>query len=92
MVKRVHVLVGGRVQNVGFRMFVLRAAEQLGVSGWVRNVPDGRQVELEAEGEEDLVDQLVARVRVGPLGARVQECQVEPRTPQGEHPARFRVL
>lgn len=92
MVKRAHVLVGGRVQNVGFRMFVLQAAEQLGVSGWVRNLPDGRQVELEVEGEDHLVDQFISRVRVGPRGARVQECLVEPRAPQGEAPAHFRVL
>lgn len=88
MVKRVQVVVRGRVQNVGFRMFVLRAAEQLAVSGWVRNLSDG-QVELEAEGAERAVEALISLVRSGPRMARIDHVLVTPRTPLGEDPPFF---
>ena len=88
MAKRVHVLIRGRVQNIGFRAFVLQAADRLGLSGWVRNLPDGR-VELEAEGEDQDVDALVALARRGPRMARVEDAPVEPRTPLGEQPPFF---
>ena len=65
-----HWLVAGRVQGVGFRWFVCRAAEQLGVRGDVRNLRDGR-VEIRASGSADLVSALLDEVRRGPSGARV---------------------
>ncbi|HEY6057716.1 MAG TPA: acylphosphatase [Candidatus Limnocylindrales bacterium] len=66
----VHLLIRGRVQGVGFRYFVVRRAEQLGVAGWVRNRRDG-SVELEAEGPRTALETLVAAARQGPTGARV---------------------
>ncbi|KKR71916.1 MAG: Acylphosphatase [Microgenomates group bacterium GW2011_GWC1_41_8] len=42
MTKRVHVLISGRVQGVGFRFAVKQKAEEMGIVGWVRNLPDGR--------------------------------------------------
>lgn len=90
MAKRVHAVVSGRVQNVGFRMFVLEAAERLRLSGWVQNLPDGR-VELEAEGEDQAVEALIAQVRRGPAAARVQDVLVEPRGTRGDERARFAV-
>ena len=66
----VHVVVRGWVQGVGFRYFVVRRAEGLGVSGWVRNRPDGA-VELEAEGARPALERLVEAARHGPAGARV---------------------
>jgi acylphosphatase len=75
-------IVRGRVQGVGFRYFVLRRAEALGLRGWVRNLPDGRQVEIEAEGAEEAVESLLAAVRQGPLGARVDEVVVESLPPR----------
>jgi acylphosphatase len=77
MAKRVHALVHGRVQNVGFRMFVARHARQLGLSGWVRNLPDGRYVEVEAQGEDPAVHQLLGLLRYGPAGAHVEDVHVE---------------
>ena len=67
---RWHAIVRGRVQKVGFRWFVMRNAQRLGLSGWVRNNPDGT-VELEASGPVTSVDQLKARVNTGPAPARV---------------------
>ncbi len=77
MSKRVRILVRGRVQNVGFRQFTARRATGLAVSGWVRNLPDERSVELEAEGDDLAVDALTAAVRRGPSGARVESVQID---------------
>lgn len=70
--KRVHVLAGGIVQGVCFRYYAQRRAEELGVSGWVKNLPDGR-VEAVVEGEDEPVDRMVAWLRRGPPGALVDE-------------------
>ena len=73
---RAHVWVRGRVQGVGFRIFVESAARKLSVTGWVRNV--GRDtVEAIAEGEHINVDALIVQMKQGPLGARVDETRVE---------------
>ena len=60
-----HFLVQGRVQGVGYRYFVQREADVLGVTGFVRNLPDGN-VEVVAEGGEQAMAQLEARLREGP--------------------------
>jgi acylphosphatase len=52
MKKRVHIYYSGRVQGVGFRFTAERVAQQLGLTGWVRNLPDGR-VEIVCEGKEE---------------------------------------
>ena len=66
----VHLVIRGRVQGVGFRYFVARRAEALGISGWVRNRSDGA-VEVEAEGPRPTLERLVEAAWRGPLGARV---------------------
>lgn len=58
---RKHLLFSGWVQGVGFRFEVMRLAEQLGLTGWVRNLPDGR-VEAELQGEEGRIAYLVEAV------------------------------
>ena len=63
-------LLTGRVQGVGFRYFAQRVAVQHGISGWVRNTPDGR-VEIEAEGDADAMHQFESGVSTGPAGAHV---------------------
>jgi acylphosphatase len=73
-------LIGGRVQGVGFRMFVQEAAALEGVHGFVRNLPDGR-VEAFVEGDQQAVDRLELKLRRGPRGARVDAFDVEPATP-----------
>lgn len=63
-------VVEGRVQGVGFRWFVVRRAEALGLAGWVRNRADGA-VEVAARGTEDAVARLEADLSRGPPAARV---------------------
>ena len=70
--KRVHVVVYGQVQGVFFRETTRRKAAALGVTGWVRNRPEG-SVEAVFEGEPRLVDELVAWCHRGPIGAEVDD-------------------
>ena len=72
---RVHVYVSGRVQGVFFRGEMQDEAVRQGVTGWVRNLRDGR-VEAVFEGEEDNVERLVEFCRRGPPGARVAHVDV----------------
>lgn len=74
--RRARVVVGGRVQGVGFRAYVLGEASTLPVAGWVRNRLDGR-VEALVEGAAEAVEILVERMRAGPTFSRVDEVQVE---------------
>jgi len=67
-------LVRGRVQGVGFRWFVEREAQSLGVVGWVRNSYDG-SVEVLASGTRAQLDQLRARLRAGPRAARIDQVE-----------------
>lgn len=74
------IVVGGKVQGVGFRWFTRRAAQELGLAGRVRNLPDGR-VEVEALGEPGRLDDLRGRLRQGPPGAHVtglEEQEISP--------------
>lgn len=67
----------GRVQGVYFRAFVAEHARSLGITGWVRNLPDGGTVEVRAEGERAALEKLLAHIKVGPPGARVERVEVE---------------
>lgn len=75
-------VVSGRVQGVGFRFFTERAARELGVRGWVRNLPDG-SVETVAEGEDEAMARFLERLRRGPLSSRVDRVAEEELTVQG---------
>ncbi|MCS7275961.1 MAG: acylphosphatase [Dehalococcoidia bacterium] len=79
-------IVRGRVQGVGFRDFVWRRARFLGLSGYVRNLPDGRSVEVVAEGERQALEQLLEYLREGPRAARVDEVEVHWGQPSGGYP------
>ena len=70
-----HVSVTGRVQGVFFRAWMRDQAGELGVTGWVRNCPDGR-VDSHIEGEEGAVLQLIERLRGGPPAAKVEDIHV----------------
>jgi acylphosphatase len=80
--KRTRVLISGEVQGVYFRDTCRRMAAQRGVTGWVRNLRDGR-VEAVFEGAEDAVDTMVAWARRGPSSARVSDVAVHPEPPEG---------
>jgi acylphosphatase len=71
MNRRVHVFVSGRVQGVFFRSSTKDQAQRLGLTGFVRNCPDGR-VEILAEGPSEAIEDLIEWCRVGPPGARVE--------------------
>ena len=66
MKKQVHVFYSGRVQGVGFRMAAEEAAQQFGVSGWAKNLRDGR-VEVVAEAEEAVLKRFLQAVRTGAM-------------------------
>lgn len=67
-----HAIIEGRVQGVNFRYFVLRKADKLGVSGWVRNTYQG-QVEVLAEGNRSKLELLLGHLRIGPPSSFVSE-------------------
>lgn len=80
-------LVSGRVQGVGYRYFVMRAADALGVNGFVRNLADGR-VEVIGEGPEEVLAEFEQKLRQGPAFAavdRVDRAPVERRGDRGFH-------
>jgi acylphosphatase len=80
---RLHAVLNGRVQGVGFRYFVRQQAEDLGLPGWVRNLRTGG-VELVAEGERVVLEELVAALRHGPPGARVDDVNLDWTAATGE--------
>lgn len=80
--RRVNVIVAGNVQGVGYRFSTAQEAQRLGLSGWVRNLHDGR-VEAEIEGRETEVDALLAWMAEGPQFAEVTSSRVSERTPKG---------
>jgi acylphosphatase len=69
-------MVHGRVQGVNFRYFVLRQARALSLSGYARNLEDGRTVEVRAEGERARLEELLAQLKVGPSRAQVETVDV----------------
>jgi acylphosphatase len=75
------VRVFGRVQGVFFRQWTLDQARALGVSGWVRNVPDGT-VEAHLAGDESAVATMTEAMRVGPSQAQVEDLSVEVTEPE----------
>jgi acylphosphatase len=81
-VVRYRVLISGRVQGVFFRDTCRRMAERHGVSGWVRNLPDG-SVEAVFEGPAAEVRQLVEWSHHGPRSAAVQDIRVQAEPPEG---------
>jgi acylphosphatase len=76
-------IVVGRVQGVGYRYFVLRQAEALGLTGYARNRPDG-SVEVVAEGAEGLLAQLEESLREGPSFSMVTAVEREAIAPRGD--------
>lgn len=79
------VRVTGRVQGVGFRWWVRRRAEQLGLVGWVMNANDERSVELVAEGPRTALEKLERLLEVGPPGAQVESIDVQRGPASGEY-------
>jgi acylphosphatase len=76
MKKAAILKISGRVQNVGFRYHTRKTAQQLGVDGFVKNEMDG-SVYIEAEAEEEVLDQFILWCHKGPAWARVDEVKVQ---------------
>lgn len=81
--KRAHVRVRGRVQGVFFRVETRDRARSLGVSGWVRNAPDG-EVEAVFEGDPARVESMIDWCNRGPAGAAVDDVEVAWEEPRDE--------
>jgi acylphosphatase len=82
--KRTHVYVSGKVQGVFFRDYTRRHALELGLKGWVRNLPDGR-VEAVVEGEEGKIKKLLLIVHKGSPASRVDNMDVRWEEYKGEY-------
>ena len=78
-----HIVVRGIVQGVGFRYFVQHHATQLGLTGWVKNLPHG-DVEVMAEGNREFVESLIVYLRRGPRSAAVSNTDVMWKEPHGQ--------
>ena len=72
---RAHILVKGLVQGVGFRWFVEREANNLGLKGYVRNLFSG-EVEIEVEGERGLIEELIVKLKIGNRSSNVTDVQL----------------
>lgn len=82
--QQVRIIISGRVQRVGFRWSAKNEADQLGVTGYVRNMPDGK-VEIIAQGPQAAVEALIAWSRRGPSFARVSNMDVTKLAAQGRY-------
>jgi len=80
---RIHAFISGIVQGVFFRSETRKVAKNLGIKGWVRNLPDGR-VEVVAEGEKDKINNLIEFLKKGSPTARVDNVDVETEEYKGE--------
>jgi len=83
MKARAHIFVSGRVQGVFFRDHTQRWASSLKLTGWVRNMYDGR-VEVLAEGEKEKIEDLINKLKAGPPMAHVEEVDVSWEEYKGE--------
>ena len=79
-------IVRGRVQGVGFRDFARTRARSLGLTGYVRNLSDGRSVEVVAEGARHDLERLAADLRKGPSSSHVTAVETDWRAPTAAHP------
>jgi acylphosphatase len=82
-VKRIRCQVQGVVQGVFYRAHTKEWARQLGLTGWVRNKPDG-SVEILAEGDEKKLKELIVKLKKGPPAGRVEDCQIKWQPPTGK--------
>ncbi len=74
--RRVKIIITGRVQGVGFRFYVKHIADQLEIKGYVRNLPNGN-IEIDAEGERNIITSFISECKSGPSLSRVEDCIVQ---------------
>ncbi len=73
---RAHILISGLVQGVCFRWFAQKEANSLGLTGYVKNLFDGR-VEVVVEGERNLIEEYLSQLRIGPISADVRGINID---------------
>ena len=73
---RAHLFIAGLVQGVGYRYYAMRKAGAYGISGFAKNLIDGR-VEVVAEGSRSMVEQFISDLKVGPMSAHVTDMRIE---------------
>ncbi len=76
MLKKIHLLISGKVQGVFYRVNTKNKADELGLTGWVKNIPDGK-VEVLAEGKEGGLKEFIKWCYNGSKGAKVDKVEVE---------------
>ena len=79
-----HMIAHGRVQGVGFRYFVHQQARAYGLTGWVKNLPNGN-VEIHAEGEKQTIQEFIVNVKEGPAFGYVSDLELEWGEPSEEY-------
>ena len=84
MSKQLHVIFSGTVQGVGFRFTTERLARQFPVTGFVKNLSNGK-VEVVAEGKKEDVEKFLAAVRASSLGRYIEDVEIEWREAQGKY-------
>ncbi|MCP6717933.1 MAG: acylphosphatase [Patescibacteria group bacterium] len=80
---RAHIIVSGRVQGVGYRNNTFQQAQKIGLSGWVKNLEDGR-VEAVFEGEKQEVEKIINWAKKGPLLANISDFKIDWQEHKGE--------
>jgi len=73
--ERIHVLISGMVQGVGFRYYIMSHARRLNAKGFVKNLDDGR-VEVVAEGDSKKLEELKKLLKKGPYGSKVEDMEI----------------
>jgi len=80
---RAEIVVNGLVQGVGYRYFVMREAQTLDLNGFVKNLYTGEVLTV-VEGEKAIVEELIKKLKVGPIHASVKSCKVDWQEPKNE--------
>ncbi len=74
--KQVHLFISGYVQGIGYRQFVKSNAQRLGLTGWVRNLSDGR-VEAIVQGDKEKIEELITLCKTGPMLSEIKDVEVK---------------
>jgi len=80
---RAEIIVNGLVQGVGYRYFVLREAKRLELKGFTQNLYTG-EVMTVVEGEKGIIEELINKLKVGPIHSSVKSCKVDWQEPKNE--------
>jgi acylphosphatase len=79
--RQVYIVISGRVQGVGFRYFAMYKAEELDITGWVKNTPEGK-LEIEASGELQNINTFIDWMKIGPARAIIGSFSVSDISPE----------